>query len=179
MRKQQLPRRETTAALLRHARTIAKKRHLQTQLAAIGQGQPAGDIPPLGAKVGVTTVITRELQHLPRHNLGVDRGNRFVTGRCRCALGLTKTRQQQAKHGCEATQPCCDEPVQKARNSADDHYADGHSAFTFASRATRVQRAMSAATRLVNSSGDMPEGSTPRPAMRSRTSGNASTRTSS
>ncbi len=59
---QDLPRREAARVRLAEPGPHAEERHLETERRAALVLQPAGDVPPLDAEVGMRAVVLRELQ---------------------------------------------------------------------------------------------------------------------
>ena len=69
MREQQLPRGKPAGVARIDWRPGAEKRHLKPQVLAVGSAQPAGDIPPFGAKLLMRAVIGGEVQgHTRTHD---------------------------------------------------------------------------------------------------------------
>jgi hypothetical protein len=81
MREHELPRRERASIRLGNARPVAKERDLHTPLPARGVPDPAGGVPPLGAKLRVGAVIARKHERARLDARVVDLGQRAVSGR--------------------------------------------------------------------------------------------------
>ena len=68
MAEQHLLRRERARVGLGDAGTHAEKRHLEPERVGSAIVEPAGDVPPFDAMVGVRTLVARESEFEPGHD---------------------------------------------------------------------------------------------------------------
>ena len=92
--KQQVAGGEAAAVVVRQARAAAEERDLEARTRRRGRAQPAGGVPPLGARAEVGAVVAREVDR-PAAAHGVGCG--VLRGRQGCVAGQ-RTGQGRQQH---------------------------------------------------------------------------------